>query len=74
MAKATKPSTIEPAADEDGRIEYRVTQTAPSRVACQRVQAGDTIRLTEDQARAELIALHIEPVSNAASEGGSNNV
>lgn len=74
MPKATKSSAIEPTAGEDGRIQYRVTETAPSRVACQRVKAGDAIRLTEDQARAELIALHIEPVSTAASEGGSNNV
>ncbi len=74
MAKATKSSPIEMTADEDGRIEYRVTDTAPSRVACQRVQAGDSIRLTEDQARAELIALHIEPVSNTAPEGGSSDV
>ncbi|MFC6447165.1 hypothetical protein [Shinella zoogloeoides] len=46
---------------DDGRIEYTVTATAPPRVAGRRVKPGDTLRLTEEEARGELLALHIAP-------------
>lgn len=44
-----------------GVADYIVTDTAPPRVAGRRVAAGDILQLTEDQARSELIALHIRP-------------
>lgn len=57
-----------PAEAGDGRIEYTVTDRAPSRVAGRRVKPGDTLRLTEDEARGELLALHIAPPSVAGSD------
>lgn len=48
------------AAPDDGRADYKVTATAPPRVAGRRVKPGDTIRLTEEEALGELLALHIE--------------
>lgn len=52
---------------DDGRIEYTVTASAPPRVAGRRVKPGETIRLTEPEARAELLALHITPPSAGLS-------
>ena len=56
------------AAPGDGRAEYLVTDTAPSRVASRRVKAGDTIQLTEAEARGELLALHIKPKAPGLTE------
>jgi len=53
---------------DDGRIEYTVTDRAPSRVAGRRVKPGDTLRLTEAEARGELLALHIAPPPVAGSD------
>lgn len=67
MAKASRAkfSPAETAAVgapvETGAKTYVVTETAPLRVAGKRVTAGDTITLTDDQARGELLALHIRP-------------
>jgi len=67
MAKASraKSSAVETAAVsapvETGTKSYLVTEKAPPRVAGKRVKAGDSITLTDDQARAELLALHIRP-------------
>lgn len=67
MAKASraKTSPVETAAAaapvEGGAKTYVVTEKAPPRVAGKRVKAGDSITLTDDQARAELLALHIRP-------------
>jgi hypothetical protein len=66
MAKASraKSSPVETAAAapvETGTKTYVVTEKAPPRVAGKRVKAGDSLPLTDDQARGELIALHIRP-------------
>lgn len=65
MAKAIKPAseTVSAAVspDADGRSAYVVTDKAPMRVAARRVQAGDVLQLTEEEARGELLALHIRP-------------
>ncbi|MFN3440959.1 MAG: hypothetical protein ACK4Z3_01005 [Rhizobium rosettiformans] len=67
MAKASraKSSAVEEAVAaapvEAGDQTYIVTEKAPPRVAGKRVKAGDSITLTDDQARAELLALHIRP-------------
>lgn len=67
MAKASraKSSAVETAAvvapvETTSKI-YLVTEKAPPRVAGKRVKAGDSITLTDDQARGELLALHIRP-------------
>lgn len=65
MAKALKPASETPSAavspNDDGRSAYVVTDKAPTRVAGRRAQVGDVLRLTEEEARAELLALHIRP-------------
>lgn len=67
MAKAsrTKSSPVETetvaVSVETGAKTYVVTEKAPPRVAGKRVKAGDSITLTDDQARGELLALHIRP-------------
>ena len=45
--------------ETDGTKSYVVTKKAPPRVAGKRVKEGDSITLTDDQARGELLALHI---------------
>ncbi len=73
MAKPTQTTKDDKTAQpDDGRTEYQVTKYAPQRVAGRRVKAGDKLRLTEAEALAELIALHIEP-TKTASEGASND-
>ncbi|MDG3580417.1 hypothetical protein P7F60_28975 [Rhizobium sp. YJ-22] len=60
-ATAEAPATT-PAALDDGKIAYDITDKAPPRIALQRIEKGQTeIRLTEEQARAELLAGHIRP-------------
>lgn len=66
--KTRKAAATIDAASGDGRTEYLVTKTAPSRVAGRRVKAGDTVRLTEAEARGELLALHIEPKAAGLGE------
>lgn len=65
MAKATRPASETPAAavspNDDGRSAYVVTDKAPMRVAGRGVKVGDVLQLTEEEARAELLALHIRP-------------
>jgi hypothetical protein len=58
-AEPVTPAPVSPA--PAGVADYIVTDTAPPRVAGRRVAAGDILQLTEDQARSELIALHIRP-------------
>ncbi len=76
MAKTAKPKTDQlettAAASADDVQAYIVTDTAPLRVAGRRVKAGDTIELSEEEARGELIALHIRP--QASSEPTSTDV
>ena len=52
----------------DGRLNYTVTEKAPPRVAGRRVMSGETIRLTEAEARGELLALHIELATAGLSD------
>ena len=61
LVYALLPSSRAALPADDGRIEYTVTATAPPRVAGRRVKPGDTLRLTEEEARGELLALHIAP-------------
>lgn len=61
MAKSSKPVAAAVSPKADGASAYIVTEKAPMRVAGRRVKAGDSITLTDDQARAELLALHIRP-------------
>lgn len=67
MAKATRAKSVPvdtaaaAAPVETGAKTYVVKEKAPPRVAGKRVKAGDSITLTDDQARAELLALHIRP-------------
>ncbi|EAU40158.1 hypothetical protein FP2506_11397 [Fulvimarina pelagi HTCC2506] len=42
-------------ASEDGREVYEVTERAGPKVAGRRVKAGDTLRLTEAEARSDLL-------------------
>lgn len=67
MAKAVKNTVpAEAQISADGRSDYVVTETAPIRVAGRRVKAGDVLRMTDDEARGELLALHITPVEQTA--------
>lgn len=50
----------EPKTSADGRSAFTVTEAAGPRVAGKRVKAGETIRLTEDEARSELVFGTIE--------------
>lgn len=52
-------------ASTDGVQTYVVTETAPARVAGRRVKDGDTIELSEEEARGELLALHIRPEASS---------
>lgn len=72
MAKPTKSTPEEtaapaaPAAIDDGKIAFDITDKAPPRIALQRIGKDQTeIRLTEEQARAELLAGHIRPKPTA---------
>lgn len=74
MAKPTKSPPEEtaaaaeptPAAIDDGKTTYDITDKAPPRIALQRIGKDQTeIRLTEEQARAELLAGHIRPKPTA---------
>ncbi|PZP72857.1 hypothetical protein [Agrobacterium sp. MS2] len=44
-----------------GLEDYIVNEAAPSHVAGRRVEKGQTITLSEEQARGELLAQHIRP-------------
>ena len=66
--KAATPATI-----NDGKIAYDITDKAPPRIALQRIAEGQTeIRLTEDQARAELLAGHIRPKKPATAPSNAD--
>ena len=75
MAKTPKHTSA--AAKEavlvDGRAAYIVANNAPQRVAGRRVAPGETLMLTASEARAELLALHISPVNDPASEPASKD-
>ncbi|MDH0908815.1 hypothetical protein N5C66_05800 [Rhizobium pusense] len=74
MAKATRntpateaaeqPAAPAVAAPDDDKKDYVVTKTAPARVAGRRVNAGDTLRLSEHEALAEELAQHIRPAGS----------
>lgn len=66
MAKPPKPVTT--VAIEDGKADYIVTANAPGRVAGRRVDVNETISLTAEEARAELLALHITPVEASSKD------
>ncbi len=77
MAKTTKPTKRDPAPvspPAEGTSDYIVTDKAPPRVAGRRVVTGQTIRLSEAEARGELLALHIllAGVPETAPEGNEN--
>jgi hypothetical protein len=88
MTKSPKPAlgtapAFTPERTEDGRTVYELTQTAPSYIAGRPVNGATEIALTDDQARAELLALHIRPkgmprkprvVADAGGEAGSRSV
>lgn len=66
MAKQPKTETddaprFEPQRTEDGRTIFEVTEKAPPYIAGKRMNGATEIALTEDQARAELLAGHIWP-------------
>lgn len=66
MAKATKTTAVpEPIAA--GVTEYEVTDKAPPKVAGRRVQVGDKLTLTDDQARFEETAGHIRKAAVTAA-------
>lgn len=62
MAKATTKNASGQISAEDGKADYEITALAPARIAGQRRAEEQTeIRLTEEEARAELLAGHIRP-------------
>lgn len=54
--------------EADGKSDYIVNDKAPMKVAGRRVKAGDHLRLSEDEARGELLALHIRPAEQDPAE------
>lgn len=77
MAKPTQPKvTTEapPAAENgDGKIAYEIVRPAPPRIALQFVSEEQTeIRLTEVQARAEVLAGHIRPKKPATAPSNAD--
>lgn len=78
MAKQTSRTDLKAGGTQDvapigdGKITYAITDKAPPRIALQRIEKGQTeIRLTEEQARAELLAGHIRP--QAVAEQAPSN-
>ncbi|PWE52156.1 hypothetical protein DEM27_32675 [Metarhizobium album] len=62
MAKTTTKATAAELQATDGAADYEITELAPPRIAGRRIAEGQTdIRLTEEEARAELLAGHIRP-------------
>ncbi|RRN67644.1 hypothetical protein [Agrobacterium deltaense] len=62
---AEQPAAPAEATPDDGKKDYVVTETAPTRVAGRRVKVGDTLRLSEHEALAEELAQHIRPAGSA---------
>ncbi|TRB03047.1 MULTISPECIES: hypothetical protein [Rhizobium/Agrobacterium group] len=62
---AEQPAVPAVATPDDGKKDYVVTETAPTRVADRRVKVGDTLRLSEHEALAEELAQHIRPAGSA---------
>ncbi len=62
---AEQPAALAEATPDDGKKDYVVTETAPTRVAGRRVKVGDTLRLSEHEALAEELAQHIRPAGSA---------
>lgn len=62
---AEQPAAPALATPDDGKKDYVVTETAPTRVAGRRVKVGDTLRLSEHEALAEELAQHIRPAGSA---------
>lgn len=69
MAKASKTAPA-PAPFQTGEQDYVVTEKAPEKVAGRHVQPGDTIRLTDEQARYDEQARHIRKAAPAAPSSG----
>lgn len=67
MAKQTTKTEQSKAPSDDGRTEYTVTDRAPGRINGKRVKAGTKLKLTEDEARGELLAGHLVPATPAAA-------
>ncbi|OCP17435.1 MULTISPECIES: hypothetical protein [unclassified Ensifer] len=62
--KTTPPKNDLPLTEErEDATSYAVTALAPGRVAGQRATEGDVLRLTEEEARNELLSGHIRPVT-----------
>ena len=65
MAKEPTTTKKEPAFTpqtlEEGRAVYEITDKAPPYVAGRRLNGAKEVALTDDQARAELLAGHIWP-------------
>jgi hypothetical protein len=52
---------FEPQKTKDGRTVYEITDKAPPYMAGRRLNGATEIALTDEEARAELLALHIRP-------------
>ncbi|RLQ88915.1 hypothetical protein [Notoacmeibacter ruber] len=61
------PTEVSPETETepDEKKAYRVTETAPPRVAGRRVKAGDTVQLTPAEALSEELQGSVEAVSKA---------
>ena len=78
--KPVNPEAEAISTDPNAKRTYVVTDKAPPYVAGRRVQAGDSLELTEYEARAELQQLHIlpeggqlSPIDNGSSEPASTD-
>lgn len=79
MAKkpaSTEPEqTVEQPVIDDGKTDYEIQPNPPRFIALQLVREGQaTIRLTEAEARAEVLAGHIRLAAQTSAEDGSTDV
>lgn len=80
MAKKPVVTEAEPILDppaiiDDGKADYEILPNPPRFVALQLIRKGQTtIRLTEAEARAEVLAGHILLVGNTPSEAASKDI
>lgn len=72
--RSAKRQTAPVSPPADGVSDYIVSDKAPSHVAGRRVTQGQTIRLSEAEARGELLALHIliAGIPETDAEGDTN--
>ncbi|MCB5204254.1 hypothetical protein LH464_17445 [Neorhizobium sp. T786] len=61
QSRQTEPSNVQAA--DDGKLAYQVTDRAPGRIGGKRVELNATVLLTEEEARAELLAGHLAPAA-----------